>query len=153
MPSDRATAMPKICKFCGIIAGREKSFVVAQDSAGCAFLDYRPLAIGHVLLVPAQHYAALDDLPDDVLAALSVQMKRLSAAVVRAMEADGSFIALNNRVSQSVPHVHFHIVPRRKGDGLFAHRMTWKRVAYRDDAERATTAARIKAALAPLEQG
>jgi histidine triad (HIT) family protein len=82
-----------------------------------------------------------------VIAALAIRIKLLSAAVVRGMEAEGSFIALNNIVSQSVPHVHFHIVPRRKGDGLFAYKMVWKRVSYRDDAQRAEVAERIRAAI------
>ena len=113
-----------------------------------AFLDYRPLMLGHVLLVPLSHYETLADVPDAVMAALAPRIKLLSGAVMQAVEAEGSFIALNNIVSQSVPHVHFHIVPRRKGDGLFASGMIWKRVSYRDDAEREAYAARIRAALA-----
>ena len=82
------------------------------------------------------------------MAALGPRIKRLSGAVMAALEAEGSFIALNNIVSQSVPHAHFHIVPRRKGDGLFAAGMIWKRASYRNDAERESYAARIRAALA-----
>ena len=112
-----------------------------------AFLDYRPLAIGHILLVPITHYAVLDDVPDRVMEALGVRAKRLSRAVMEAMAAEGSFIALNNVVSQAVPHVHTHIVPRRKGDGLFGAGYIWKRVAYKSDNEREEVASRIRAAL------
>jgi histidine triad (HIT) family protein len=138
----------KPCKFCGIAEGSEKSFTVFADDVSVAFLDYRPLMPGHVLLVPRGHYETLAATPDAVMAELGVRVKRLSAAVMTAMEAEGSFVALNNVVSQSVPHVHFHIVPRRKGDGLFASgRMIWKRVGYKDDAEREAVAARIRATL------
>ena len=151
MPAGRTTAdkpVVRACKFCAIVTGEEKSFPVYRDDICLAFLDYRPLMLGHVLLVPLAHYDTLADVPDEVMAALGPRIKRLSAAVMRAFDAEGSFIALNNIVSQSVPHVHFHIVPRRKADGLFSSAMIWKRVSYRDDAERETYAARIRAALA-----
>ena len=138
---------PKACKFCGIVAGTEKSFAVFRDAVAVAFLDYRPLRIGHVLLVPAEHYQSLADLPDTVMGALAIRAKLISAAVMRGLGAEGSFIALNNIVSQSVPHVHFHIVPRNKGDGVFTAGYVWKRVAYRDDGEREDTAGKIRAAL------
>ena len=140
--------LPKSCKFCEIITGAEKCFSVYRDDICAAFLDYRPLMLGHVLLVPLIHYETLADVPDAVMAALGPRIKRLSAAVMRALEAEGSFFALNNIVSQSVPHVHFHVVPRRKGDGLFSAGMIWKRVSYRDDVEQEAYAARIRAALA-----
>ena len=136
------------CKFCAITTGAEPSFCVYRDEMCMAFLDYRPLILGHVLLVPLVHYETLADVPDAVMAALGPRIKRLSGAAMPALEAEGSFIALNNIVSQSVPHAHFHIVPRRKGDGLFSAGMIWKRVSYRDDAERESYAARIRAALA-----
>ena len=139
--------LPKPCKFCAIITGAEKSFSVYRDDVCVAFLDYRPLMLGHLLLVPLDHYETLADVPDQVMAALGPRIKILSAAVMQALEAEGSFIALNNIVSQSVPHVHFHIVPRRQGDGLFSSGMIWKRVSYRDDAEREAYAARIRTAL------
>jgi histidine triad (HIT) family protein len=138
----------KPCKFCAIIAGTEKSFVVYADEFSIAFLDYRPLALGHVLLVPIAHYATLADVPDQAMGALAIRAKLLSGALMRSLDAEGSFIALNNVVSQSVPHVHFHVVPRRTGDGLFSAGLIWKRVSYRDDAEREAIAAKIRAALA-----
>lgn len=143
--TERLGAKP--CKFCAIVTGAEKSFSVYRDDICVAFLDYRPLMPGHVLLVPLAHYETLGHVPDAIMAALGPRIKLLSGAVMDGLQAEGSFIALNNVVSQSVPHVHFHIVPRRKGDGLFSSAMIWKRVSYRDDAERESYAARIRAAL------
>ena len=144
----RAGDQTGLCKFCGIVTGTERAFQVFADDAAVAFLDYRPLAIGHVLLVPVTHYPTLADVPDEVMAGLGVRVKRLSSAIMEAMGAEGSFVALNNIVSQSVPHVHFHIVPRRTGDGLFSAGFIWKRVSYADDVERERVAERIRAALA-----
>ena len=143
-----AKAATKPCKFCGIVSGAEPSFEVYSDDLAIAFLDYRPLLIGHVLLVPRIHYETLQAVPDAVMAGLGPLLKLVSTAVMEGMGAQGSFIAENNIVSQSVPHVHFHIVPRNKGDGLFASgRMIWKRASYADDAEREEVAARIRAAM------
>jgi histidine triad (HIT) family protein len=149
MATGIARSTPKQCKFCAIVAGTEKASIVFLDVHCVAFLDYRPLALGHLLLVPVPHYPDLADVPDSVMAELGVRVKLLSAAVMRAMTADGSFVALNNRISQSVPHIHFHIVPRRKGDGMFSHGLIWKRVPYRDDAQRALIASQIRQALTP----
>jgi len=136
------------CKFCEIVAGREQSFSVYADDFAVAFLDHRPLILGHVLLIPRAHYQALADTPDEVMAALAVRAKRISSALMRGLDAEGSFIALNNVVSQSLPHIHFHIVPRRSGDGLFSARLIWKRASYRNDAQREAIATKIRAALA-----
>lgn len=133
----------KPCPFCAIANGTANSFTVYRDSVSVAFLDYRPLALGHVLLIPIAHIPKLDEVPDQVMSELAVRVKHIAAAVTGAMAADGSFIALNDRVSQSVLHVHFHIVPREQGDGLFAHRMIWKRVAYQDEAQKRDIAERI----------
>ena len=145
--SPAQTRGKKPCKFCGILAGREKTFSVYADDLCAAFLDHRPLLLGHVLLVPVAHYTSLADIPDELVAALGIRAKRISGALMQGLGAEGSFIALNNVVSQSVPHVHFHIVPRRTGDGLFSSGLIWKRASYRDDAEREATAARIRAVL------
>jgi histidine triad (HIT) family protein len=142
-----ARSAPKPCKFCAIVAGTDKAFIVFRDAHCVAFLDYRPLVLGHLLLVPVAHYANLSDAPDWVMAELGIRVKALSAGVMQAMAAEGSFVALNNRISQSVPHIHFHVVPRRKGDGVFSHGLIWKRVSYRDDAQRTETAANIRAAI------
>jgi histidine triad (HIT) family protein len=143
-----ARSPPKPCKFCAIVAGTEKAFIVFRDAHCAAFLDYRPLALGHLLLVPVPHYPDLAAVPDSVMAELGIRVKLLSTAVMQAMTAEGSFVALNNQISQSVPHIHFHVVPRRKADGLFSHGLIWKRVSYRDDAQRAEIAAQIRNALA-----
>jgi histidine triad (HIT) family protein len=137
----------KPCKFCAIVKGTEPAFPVFEDDAVFAFLDWRPLALGHVLVVPKTHYATLAEIPEDAFGALAVRAKRVSAAVIAAMAAEGSFIGLNNIVSQSVPHLHFHVVPRKWKDGVFAGGMIWKRVAYADDAQREEIAARIRAAM------
>jgi histidine triad (HIT) family protein len=104
------------CRFCQIAA--HANFVVFEDHLSIAFLDYRPLFIGHTLLIPKAHYATLGDLPADLVGPFFGNVQLLTRAVERAMEAEGSFVAINNRVSQSVPHLHVHIVPRRKKDGM-----------------------------------
>jgi histidine triad (HIT) family protein len=92
--------------------------VVFEDHLSIAFLDYKPLFIGHTILIPKAHFETLSDLPKELLAPFFANVQLLSRAVEHAMSAEGSFIAINNRVSQSVPHLHVHIVPRRKKDGL-----------------------------------
>src|SRR5258706_2200202 len=111
--------LPRSCKFCAIITGAEKSFSVYRDDMCMAFLDYRPLMLGHVLLLPLIHYETLADVPDTVMAAFGPRIKILSRAVMAALDAEGSLIAPNNILSQSVPHVHFHTVPRRQVDRPF----------------------------------
>ena len=102
------------CLFCRIIAGSVPALVVYQDDRCIAFLDHRPLFPGHVLLVPRQHCETLADLPANEVGPLFTTAQILSRAVEEALQADGSFVAINNRVSQSVPHLHVHIVPRRR---------------------------------------
>ena len=133
------------CLFCEIAAGTLAADVVYQDELAVAFLDHRPLFAGHVLLIPRQHVVTLADLPPRDVAAFFHLAQRLEVAVERAMDADGSFIAINNIVSQSVLHLHVHVVPRRKKDGLKG--FFWPRTRYRDDAHRQETAGRIRAAL------
>lgn len=137
----------KPCKFCAIVRGTAPAFTVFEDDVAFGFLDWRPLALGHVLVVPKVHYATLADIPEDVFVALAARARRVSAAVIMAMAAEGSFLGLNNIVSQSVPHLHFHVVPRKWKDGVFAGGMIWKRVAYESDAQQEEIAARIRAAL------
>lgn len=133
------------CIFCQIVVGDLDAHRVFENDACTAFLDHRPLFVGHVLLVPRAHVVTLGDLPSDAVGPLFGVAQRLSAAVPRAMEAEGSFVAINNVVSQSVKHLHVHIVPRRKGDGLKG--FFWPRTRYRDEAHLAETAARIRAAV------
>ena len=106
------------CVFCAIVAGATPAHIVAGDDDTLAFLDVRPVFPGHVLLVPRDHYDTLGDLPPALVAPLFAAAQRLALAVQAGMEADGTFVAINNTVSQSVPHLHVHVVPRRRKDGL-----------------------------------
>ncbi len=133
------------CLFCEIADGNEPSEIVYQDGLAVAFLDHRPLFPGHVLLIPRRHIVTLAELPAADVAQFFQTVQRLEAAVERATQADGSFIAINNIVSQSVPHLHVHIVPRRKKDGLKG--FFWPRSRYRDDAHRREVADQIRAVL------
>ena len=135
------------CIFCRIASGELPANVVHRDDRVVAFLDRAPLLLGHTLVLPIAHVATLDDLPRELLEPLFETVRRVSVALQRALSADGSFVAANTRVSQSVPHVHVHVVPRNEGDGLFSPRPIWKRRSYASDAEAADYAARIGAAL------
>ena len=132
------------CPFCRIIAGEIEAAVVFETPDCLAFLDHRPLFPGHCLLIPRTHYETLAELPENIAAILFSNARRLSAAVESAVNAEGSFVAINNRVSQSVPHVHIHVVPRRKGDGLKG--FFWPRRKYRDPSEMEAARAAIAAA-------
>jgi len=144
----RSTPKAARCDFCEIVARRLDAAEVWRGDGAVAFLDARPLLPGHVLLVPTRHASTLLEMDDDEAGMLMRLGKRLAAAVQAAMAADGSFLALNNVVSQSIPHVHLHVVPRWRGDGLFSPRLVWKRRPYRDEAEREAVRARISAAIA-----
>ena len=134
--------MPSNCVFCGIVNGdRSAQRVLNADGPVMAFLDHRPLFPGHVLLAPREHHELLTDLPADQVGPLFQTAQLLAQAVKTAMDADGTFIAINNGVSQSVPHLHVHIIPRKKGDGLKG--FFWPRVAYRDAAHMEEVRARI----------
>jgi histidine triad (HIT) family protein len=139
------------CVFCDVISGRTPARAVAEDERALAFLDAHPLLKGHVLLVPKAHITVLPEADDDTLHHLARWLRTLSAAVPSAMGAAGSFIAQNNIVSQSVPHLHFHIVPRRQGDKLFARNLSWARVSY-GEGEAEDVAARIRAEVAKVGQ-
>ncbi len=132
------------CLFCTIVAGGVPAHVVASDDATLAFLDTRPVFPGHVLLVPRDHHETLTDVPASLLGPLFDAVQRLARAVETGMDAHGTFVAMNNRVSQSVPHLHVHVVPRRRKDGLRG--FFWPRQRYRDEEEMAEVAARIRAA-------
>jgi histidine triad (HIT) family protein len=134
------------CVFCGIIAGQTPASMVMADEAVVAFLDAKPLFKGHVLVVPRAHVVTLGDLPAPSLPLLFGAVQRLSVAVAAACGAEGSFVALNNIVSQSVPHLHVHVVPRTKGDGLKG--FFWPRAKYASSDERDETAQKIASALA-----
>ncbi|MEH1054679.1 HIT family protein [Micromonospora sp. CPCC 206171] len=135
------------CVFCGIVAGEVPAFRVADEPDGVAFLDTRPVFKGHVLVVPRTHLITLTDLPATALPGYFGLVQRLAVAVETGLGAGGTFVAMNNRVSQSVPHLHTHVVPRTKGDGLRG--FFWPRTRYADDAEAQGYADRVAAALSP----
>ena len=133
------------CAFCAIAAGDVPASMVSRDDDVAAFLDARPVFKGHVLVVPRAHVPTLSDMPPAALGTLFAAVQRIARAVEAGLGADGTFVAMNNKVSQSVPHLHVHVVPRKKKDGLRG--FFWPRVPYADDAEREAFAARIRAAL------
>jgi len=133
------------CLFCQIVAGERPAHVVLESEQAMAFLAARPLFPGHSLLVPRDHHETLGDLPTPLVAEVFVDAQRLARAMEDAMEADGTFVAMNNRVSQSVPHLHVHVVPRRRKDGLRG--FFWPRQRYKDDEEMAAVASRLRDAL------
>ena len=132
--------------FCSIVAGEVRANVVLDEPDFLGFLDQRPVFKGHVLLVPKEHVETLLDLPASLHAGLVAAAQRLAGAVVAGLGSTGSFVAVNNIVSQSVPHLHVHVVPRTKGDGLRG--FFWPRTKYASDAEAAEYAARLTEALA-----
>jgi histidine triad (HIT) family protein len=138
----------KGCVFCAIIAGSTPAKRVFEDAHVLAFLDHRPLLPGHVLVVPRTHYETLGELPTDEVGPYFLAVQRLASAVERGLKADGSFVAINIRISQSVPHLHVHVVPRRKGDGLFGKSFQWMRHPYPSEAAMVETQHAIQAALA-----
>ena len=133
------------CLFCRIIAGDVPAHVVLSDREVVAFLDARPVFKGHVLVLPHQHHETLASLPAALVGPLFTQVRRVSAVMPQALGAQGSFVGLNNTVSQSVPHLHVHVVPRTRGDGLRG--FFWPRQKYADDAEAAVFASKLRAAL------
>ena len=135
------------CVFCEIVADRVAAYRVYDDAEVVAFLDHRPLLPGHVLVVPRTHYETLGDLPTDAVGPFFLTVQRLALAVEKGLHADGSFVAANIRISQSVPHLHVHVVPRRKGDGLFGRNFVWMRRPYPSEAAIAETQQAIRRAL------
>jgi histidine triad (HIT) family protein len=132
------------CVFCSIIAGEAEAAVVLDDDDVLGFLDTRPVFKGHVLLVPREHVVTLPDLPGALRDPFLAHAQRLATAMVEGLGAQGSFVAMNNTVSQSVPHLHLHVVPRTKGDGLRG--FFWPRHKYAAG-ERAAYAEKLRAAL------
>ena len=133
------------CVFCAIVAGEVPAQIVLADDDFAAFLDTRPVFKGHALLVPRQHVVTLPDLPAGLRDGFLERTQRLATAMVEGLGAQGSFVAMNNTVSQSVPHLHCHVVPRTKGDGLRG--FFWPRTKYADDAEAESYAVRLRSAL------
>ncbi len=133
------------CVFCAIVAGTEPAHRVLDDEIAVAFLDRRPLFPGHLLVVPRHHHRTITDLPLPEVGPFFERVQRATTAVEHGMAAVGSFVATNNRISQSVPHLHVHVVPRNPKDGLRG--FFWPRGRYADEAEAAEVAARLRAAL------
>jgi histidine triad (HIT) family protein len=134
------------CLFCSIAAGDVDADIVLETDELVAFLDHRPVFKGHVLLVPREHVVTLPDLPARLRDPFLAAGQALATAVVTGLGAQGSFVAMNNVVSQSVAHLHLHVVPRTRGDGLRG--FFWPRTKYADAAERGDYASRLRAALA-----
>ena len=121
------------CAFCRILAGEDDGTVVFDEPHAMAFLDHRPLFPGHCLLIPREHYETLADLPRELLESFFATAQLLARAIPEAMDKPGSFVAMNNVVSQSVPHLHVHVVPRRPKDGLRG--FFWPRHKYESEAQ------------------
>ena len=139
----KASLITKInCPFCDIVCGKTSAYIVFEDDLSLAFLDNRPLFPGHSLLIPKQHIPTLFELDSSLLTPLFLTTRMLAQAVEEAMAAEGTFVALNNKVSQSVPHLHIHVVPRRKKDGLKG--FFWPRIFYKDDKHMEEVQNRIK---------
>jgi histidine triad (HIT) family protein len=138
------------CRFCAILAGDEHAHVVYEDEISLAFLDHRPLFPGHSLLVPRDHYETIWDLPDELVGPLFTSAKSLSGAIRTAMSSQGAFLALNNVVSQSVPHLHVHLVPRNRKDGLRG--FFWPRRNYDSEEHMRETAAAIQATVKAMSR-
>jgi histidine triad (HIT) family protein len=139
-------ATPKSsCIFCDIIAGKITSHSVFDDDVALAFLDTSPLFVGHVLVVPKTHVVTLPELNPDLTGPFFQRVQLIAAAIPRAMKSQGTFVAMNNIVSQSVPHLHVHVVPRTKGDGLKG--FFWPRTKYKSDDLMEETATKIRTAL------
>ena len=133
------------CIFCDIARGTAHAAVVVREGGFTAFLDARPVFKGHVLVVPDEHIAVIADLPEESAGPYLSLVRRISAAVEAGLGSGGTFLCLNNKVSQSVPHIHFHVVPRTKGDGLRG--FLWPRTKYASEEEMQDYARRISAAL------
>lgn len=138
------------CRFCSIAAHDAPATLVLEETEVLAFLDSRPLFPGHALVIPRSHVETLDTLPAELTVPLFGASQRLARAMPAAVGAEGTFVAINNVVSQSVPHLHVHVVPRRRGDGLKG--FFWPRHAYSDTAHQEETAGAIRRALAAARQ-
>lgn len=135
------------CIFCSIVSGETSAHVVLDEPDVVGFLDQRPVFKGHVLVVPRAHVGTILDVTPELLPVLMEAARRVAGAVVDGLGAQGSFVAINNVVSQSVPHLHVHVVPRTKGDGLRG--FFWPRTKYASDEEALEYAVRLAKALEP----
>ncbi|MFH1833845.1 MAG: HIT family protein [bacterium] len=142
--------MPDSCLFCRMIGGEAATAVVQESEVAFAFLDHRPVFPGHCLVVPRRHIETLADLPPDLIGPFFAEAQLVANAVEAAMAAQGTFVAMNNRISQSVPHLHVHVVPRNRGDGLRG--FFWPRTRYVDDEERERVRVLVEAAVQGLSR-
>ena len=136
------------CAFCRVVRGEARSHTVLEDEISLGFLDHRPLFRGHCLLVPREHVPTLADLPPGLFGPFFTNVQLLARAMETGLQAEGSFVAVNNRISQSVPHLHVHVVPRRRQDGLRG--FFWPRQRYASDAEMARVQALLRDAITAL---
>ena len=142
--------MKEVCIFCKIIAGALPAPVVFEDELTIAFLDHRPVFPGHCLLIPKSHCETLIDLPATLVGPFFSNAQLMAQGIEQALEAQGTFVAINNRVSQSVPHLHLHIVPRRRKDGLRG--FFWPRHKYESEEQMSGVQEAIKAAVEKLKR-
>jgi histidine triad (HIT) family protein len=142
------TSSEQGCAFCRVVRGEAASHIVLADEISLGFLDHRPLFRGHALLVPREHVPTLADLPPGVVGPFFTNVQILARAMEVGLGAEGSFVAVNNRISQSVPHLHVHVVPRRRQDGLRG--FFWPRQRYASDAEMARVGELLRSAVALL---
>ncbi len=147
MPRDK---FDSTCAFCKILRDPAENHIVYEDGFSLAFLDHRPLFPGHCLVIPKSHLETIHDLPNSLLAPFFATVKMLAAAIERAMQAEGTLVAANNRVSQSVPHFHVHVVPRKKGDGLKG--FFWPRGKYKSPEEISSVLSALRSAIAHVQQ-
>ena len=147
MPSDN---LDPNCIFCKILRNPTEDDIVYENESALAFLDHRPLFPGHCLVIPKSHLETIHDLPDSLLGPFFSTVKMLAAAIEQAMQAQGTFIAANNRISQSVPHFHVHVVPRKKGDGLKG--FFWPRGKYKSPEEIAAVVSALRSAIAQAQR-
>jgi histidine triad (HIT) family protein len=147
----RSDEKANVCAFCKIVNGAVSRHVVLQDEVSVAFLDRRPVFPGHCLLVPKKHYETLSDLPSELIAPLFANAQLLVKAVQSALRSQGSFVAINNKVSQSVPHLHIHVVPRRPGDGLRG--FFWPRQTYQSEQQKTEISNSIIQAIEKIRSG
>jgi len=142
--------MNESCVFCRILAGDISAPVIFEDESSVAFLDHRPVFPGHCLLIPREHFEALPELPAKLIAPFFANTQLLARAVQMALGADGTFVAINNYISQSVPHLHVHIVPRRRKDGLRG--FFWPRQKYESEEQMRLIQERIQTAIGNLQK-
>jgi histidine triad (HIT) family protein len=141
--------MQEDCLFCRMIRGEIPTPVVYESDTVFSFLDHRPLFRGHCLVLPRRHVETLVDLPPDLVGPFFAEVQLVTEAVQAAMEAQGTFVAMNNRISQSVPHLHVHVVPRNRHDGLRG--FFWPRTRYEDEEDLETVRSLLEQRIAALK--